>query len=498
MRLALRLLPATLVTAALAAAPAQARPIGNVCVPEVDIPMWCGDGGPARHAGLVGPFALTRADDGAVLIVDTALSFGTWFVVVRRVGRDGVISTVAGRGPNGFSGDGGPALDATIPAYPDIAALPDGSFLITDEWRGRVRRVTPGGVITTVAGTGVLGHAGDGGPATSAQLARPTAVAADIDGGFLIADSGDGSVRRVAPDGIITTVAQVAIDPATRTDGPFFNDLAVFADGRIVFASPTAIATLDRAGAATPLVDAVASGLGAPVAIAPLAGGGLAFAEDGGTVRERAVDGRQRRLAGFVGRNCVLPRRIDPAFRLRSQTPTGLAALPDGSLLVAYYLQARVRRIAPTGAVNTFAGGVGSRETGRCFPHAPQQECRARRSIGCLRDIPDDPRHSDDFSGDEFRVDDWAAFTLLSARLTRRAATVELVSTLPARVTVTLKGPGGTKPLPPRTIRAGKTKLAFGVRLAAGEFDVSIAGTSVGRAKGLKRRDGPIDIRVAR
>ena len=86
----------------------------------------------------------------------------------------------------------------------------------------------------------------------------------------------------------------------------------------------------------------------------------------------------------------------------------------------------------------------------------------------------------------------------MSARLTRRAATVELVSTLPARVTVTLKGPGGTKPLPPRTIRAGKTKLAFGVRLAAGEFDVSIAGTSVGRAKGLKRRDGPIDIRVAR
>jgi hypothetical protein len=117
---------------------------------------------------------------------------------VRHVSPTGTITTVAGT-TVGMSGDGGPATAAQLSFPFGVAVTADGGFLITDRGNDRVRRVSPTGTITTVAGTSI-GPAGDGGPATAAQLNRPTGVAVTADGGFLIADWGNHRIRFVDAD----------------------------------------------------------------------------------------------------------------------------------------------------------------------------------------------------------------------------------------------------------------------------------------------------------
>lgn len=165
-----------------------------------------GDGGPATSANL-NPEGLAVLPGGGFLIADTGDNR------VRRVGPDGIITTVAGTGPaldglSGFveSGDGGPATAATLNRPVAVALLPGGGFLIADELGNRVRRVSRQGIITTVAGTGAAQESGDGGPATSAGLFAPNALAALPGGGFLVADRYGRSVRRVDSHGKITTV----------------------------------------------------------------------------------------------------------------------------------------------------------------------------------------------------------------------------------------------------------------------------------------------------
>ncbi len=119
----------------------------------------------------------------------------------------GYIATVAGTGAELGTGDGGPAKAARMIHPNAVAMLPDGSFLISDYFNHRIRRVSTDGTITTVAGTGTYGFSGDGGPATAAQLNGVSDIAALPDGSFLIADSGNSRVRRVSTDGTITTVA---------------------------------------------------------------------------------------------------------------------------------------------------------------------------------------------------------------------------------------------------------------------------------------------------
>jgi hypothetical protein len=125
---------------------------------------------------------------------------------------------VAGTGTPGFSGDGGPATAAQLSFAYSVAVTSDGGFLITDAGNRRIRRVSPNGIITTVAGTGVQGSSGDGGAATAAQLDYPTGLATTPDGGFLIADWFGNRVRWVSPSGVITTVAGTGT-PAVFTNG---------------------------------------------------------------------------------------------------------------------------------------------------------------------------------------------------------------------------------------------------------------------------------------
>ena len=126
---------------------------------------------------------------------------------VWRVWPGGRITVAAGDGRDGFSGDGGRATRARLSSPEGVAALPTGGFLIADFDNDRVRRVWPDGHISTVAGDSDSGDSGDGGPATAASLDDPVGVATLADGGFVVTDGDDQKVRRVWPDGHISTAA---------------------------------------------------------------------------------------------------------------------------------------------------------------------------------------------------------------------------------------------------------------------------------------------------
>jgi uncharacterized protein (TIGR03437 family) len=146
---------------------------------------------------------------------------------VRKVSPDGIITTVAGNGVRGDDGDGGPATRARL-TYPlGVAVGPQGTLYISDYEAHRVRKVTPDGTISTIAGTGLRGFSGDGGPATSAQLHFPEALVVDAAARIFVSDSRNFRIRRIDPDGTIHTVAGrsragslgVILTPELRGDG---------------------------------------------------------------------------------------------------------------------------------------------------------------------------------------------------------------------------------------------------------------------------------------
>ncbi|MEZ5216398.1 MAG: hypothetical protein R2715_07365 [Ilumatobacteraceae bacterium] len=126
---------------------------------------------------------------------------------VYKVTPGGVSSVYAGTGTSGFSGDGGAATAARLSSPTDVAADPSGNLYIADSGNDRIRKVTPGGTISTVAGTGSGGYSGDGGLATSAQINGPYGIGVDGSGNVYIADTSNHRIRKVAGSGIITTVA---------------------------------------------------------------------------------------------------------------------------------------------------------------------------------------------------------------------------------------------------------------------------------------------------
>src|ERR1035441_10686285 len=113
-------------------------------------------------------------------------------------------------GSEGFSGDGGPATSAQLNFPTGLAADSAGSLFFADTFNNRIRKVSSSGIITTVAGSGARGFTGDGGPAAAAQLNYPQAVAVDATGTLFIADTGNMVVRKVSASGILTTVAGTA------------------------------------------------------------------------------------------------------------------------------------------------------------------------------------------------------------------------------------------------------------------------------------------------
>ena len=296
------------------APPAQAAPGDVSTFAGTGAAAFDGDGGPAGAAALHHPTDVEWLGDGSVLVADYRNHR------IRRISPGGTVSTVAGTGTAGFSGDGGPATSARLNSPTDVEPTADGGFLIADLGNRRVRKVSAGGTIGTVAGTGEQGSSGDGGAATSARLDAPTGVAAPADGGFLVADAGSNRVRAVSPSGTIATVAGTGSQGGSGDGGP-----------------------------------ATSAQLHGPGGVAVLPGGGFLVAEyEGQRVRQVSAAGTINRVAGtgsagFSGDG-------DAASAARLNYPLALSPTADGGFLIGDSGNHRVRKVTPQGTIVTVAG----------------------------------------------------------------------------------------------------------------------------------------------
>lgn len=273
-----------------------------------------GDGGHSRDAAINHPRAVSATPDGGFTWAEP------WAHRVRIVDANGVVSTLAGTGEAGFSGDGGKATAAKVNFVHTAAPTADGGFLLADTLNNRIRKVSASGIITTVAGNGEASFAGDGGPATKASINSPRSVAPLADGGFLIPDSNSHRVRRVSAAGLITTVAGIGTPGFAGDGGP---------------ATQAQIAT--------------------PFAVAPTADGGFLIVDAGNQrIRKVAPDGTittvaGNGVAGFGGDN-------RPATATSLWNPHNVVELPGGAFLIADSSNERIRRVDTDGTITTVLG----------------------------------------------------------------------------------------------------------------------------------------------
>ena len=162
---------------------------------------YSGDGGPATSASISFPYGVCVDATGNILFADGNNNR------IRKIDVNGIITTIVGNGNQGYSGDGGPATSASITFPHGLNLDIYGNMFITEGYGYRIRKVDANGIITTVAGNGNQGYSGDGGPATSASLNFPTGVNVDAFGNIFIADLNNHRIRKVDVNGIITTVA---------------------------------------------------------------------------------------------------------------------------------------------------------------------------------------------------------------------------------------------------------------------------------------------------
>jgi sugar lactone lactonase YvrE/predicted esterase len=193
---------------------------------------FSGDGGPGFGAQLSFPTGLAIDRAGRLFIADSENHR------VRMVDLDGTIRTTAGTGAAGNTGDNGPASEARLNVPWGLACDANGNLFIADASNHRVRKVAPDGTITTVAGTGTAGFTGDGGAATQAQINHPLGLAVDSLGNLFIADSRNYRVRRVTPDGGITTVLGGEGGEGAPSARYSPASLAVDRSGRLLIADP--------------------------------------------------------------------------------------------------------------------------------------------------------------------------------------------------------------------------------------------------------------------
>ena len=276
---------------------------------------FAGDGAPATAALLNQPEGMAFATDGTVLIADSRNHR------IRKVAPGGIITTVVGNFANGLSGDGGPALNALLDTPTDVAFIQgDGlhGYYIADSINHRIRKVAADGIISTFAGS-VRGLGGDGGPATSARLDTPRELAV-VGGALLVADAGNNRIRRIGPDGIVSTVA--------GTTAGFSGD-----------GGPAVSAKLTN-----------------PRGVTPTADGGFLIA-DAGNHRIRKVD-----VTGIIGTIAGGPPGFggDGGFATdaRFAGPSDVLEISNGGFVTADTANNRIRRITPLGTVFTIAGGA--------------------------------------------------------------------------------------------------------------------------------------------
>jgi uncharacterized protein (TIGR03437 family) len=281
-------------------------------------PFFSGDGGPATAALLsVGGIAADSA--GNVYVSDSQTSR------VRKIASNGTISTIAGIGTAGFSGDGGPASSAQLNVPAGIAVDSGGNVYVADYQNQRVRKISGGGTIATVAGSGVAGFSGDGGPATQANLNGPVSVAVDSSGNLWIADSGNNRVRKVSSQGTIATVVGNGQFGEGGNGGPAVN-------ASIDMTVNIAVDTAANLYLAEYNEDRIRK-VGTDGVINLFAGGGFTGSGSNG-------------YGGDGG----------PATMSQISTPSGLAVDSSGNLFIADCGDNRVREVTPNGTIVTIAG----------------------------------------------------------------------------------------------------------------------------------------------
>jgi uncharacterized protein (TIGR03437 family) len=280
--------------------------------------VFPGDGKPALGAPIGGTYGIVADRAGNILYSDPGNG------MIHKITPDGMLRVIAGNGLFGFSGDGGPAANASLSRIVYGMTLDDaGNLYFADTYNHRIRKIAPDGIITTVAGSGpndspIGSFGGDGGPATSAQLYRPQGICRDAAGNLYIADSGNRRVRKVDNAGIISTVAGNG-QTAPITDGTRAVDSAL--------AYPTWV-TLDSAGS-------------------------LHITDSGGArIRKVNAAGIISTVAG--GGIVASPGEGQPATSVRLSGPQGLVFDAAGNLYFAE--STRVRKVDTTGVITTVAG----------------------------------------------------------------------------------------------------------------------------------------------
>jgi len=278
------------------------------------VPGSSGDGGKSEDARLRSPRGVCFGPGGDLYIADAGAH------VVRKISAaSGVITTVAGSGAPGSSGDGGAATSARLSAPCGIAVTEAGDLLIAERGGNRVRLVSADGLISTVAGSGAAGYGGDSGPAASARLRAPEDVALGPNGDLYVADTGNHAIRRVArATGIITTVAGVG-SPGFAGDG-----------GSAALASLNGPRALD---------------------ISP---GGDLYIADTGNERVRRIEIASAAITTVAGTGVPgLQGDGGPSSQARLHAPVGLAVTPSGEYYIGCLRNGGVRRV--TGVLSIVA-----------------------------------------------------------------------------------------------------------------------------------------------
>jgi len=275
---------------------------------------YSGDGGAATAAQLSNPFSVAVGSTGNIYIADGSNNR------IRKVNTSGIISTVAGNGTAGYSGDGGAATAASLSSPYGVAVDSAGNIYIADRSNNRIRKVNTSGIISTVAGNGALGYSGDGGAATAAQLSSPHRVTVDSSGNIYIADTGNYRIRKVNTSGIISTVA------GNGTQG-------YSGDG----------------GAAT------AAQINNPYGVAVDSAGNIYIADNGNKrIRKVNTSGIISTVAGNGTGGYLGDGGVATAAQLNN--PYGVTVDNNGNIYIADTSNRRIRKVNTSGIISTVAG----------------------------------------------------------------------------------------------------------------------------------------------
>ena len=304
-----------------------------------------GDGGAATNAQLNNPFGIVRGPDGAIYFCEYDGN------VVRRVDGSGVITTVAGNGKKGYSGDGGPATEATFNQPHEIRFDRAGNLFIVDMLNSCVRRVdAKTRVITTFAGTGQPGYSGDGGPARAATFNQPHSIQFDQQGNLFICDVRNHVIRRIdIKTGVITTIAGTG-KPGPTPDGGAFSRTPMNGPRTIDFGPDGSLWVALREGNQVYRLDLKA-----------------------GIIHHVAGTGQK----GFEGNG-------GPAKDATLSGPKGLAIAPNGDIYLADTESHSIRMIEAKTELLRLIAGTGAKGDG---PDGNPLQCKLARPHGFWVDV---------------------------------------------------------------------------------------------------------------